>query len=60
MLVSQGGACAICRKPFVKTPHVDHRHIDGKVRGLLCAGCNTKVASVESPLREAVERYLSE
>lgn len=40
--------CAICKQPFVETPHVDHdhRHCSGKigckecVRGLLCRVCN--------------------
>ena len=44
MLESQGGRCAICPKtePGGKQGkwHVDHDHKTGKVRGLLCAGCN--------------------
>jgi len=36
---AQGGRCAICGKPeyaFSKRLAVDHRHSDGRVRGLLC------------------------
>ncbi len=37
----QGNACAICRKPFTKTPHADHRHVSPpEPRGLLCGNCN--------------------
>lgn len=36
----QGGACAICRRDFDKTPHIDHDHETGLVRGLLCRECN--------------------
>jgi hypothetical protein len=40
MRAAQGGKCAICAEPFSKTPHVDHCHATGKVRSLLCGGCN--------------------
>jgi Recombination endonuclease VII len=40
ILTHQGGACAICREKFNKTPHVDHCHATHVVRGLLCDDCN--------------------
>ena len=41
MLVSQGGACAICRETDPgKTWCVDHDHLSGAVRGILCWHCN--------------------
>ena len=44
MLVAQDGRCAICRSDEwggkSGVPHVDHDHVTGEVRGLLCAGCN--------------------
>lgn len=39
MLAEQGGNCAIC-DASMDTPHVDHCHTTGKVRGLLCKLCN--------------------
>ena len=39
-LATQDNKCAICRQPFVKTPHIDHCHVTGKNRDLLCADCN--------------------
>lgn len=40
MREAQGGSCAICFQAFAKTPHVDHDHTTGTVRGLLCGPCN--------------------
>lgn len=44
---AQGGVCACCHKPEVserdgkrKWLAVDHDHVDGSFRGLLCSSCN--------------------
>lgn len=68
MLCSQGYACRVCRRDFVKTPHIDHDHecCSGRqscgrcVRGLLCQQCNMMLGlAKDSPevLKSAV-RYL--
>jgi len=43
MVSSQNNMCAICNKPSHKTLHIDHDHVTGKVRGLLCSSCNTGI-----------------
>lgn len=48
MLTVQGGVCAICHQPEIRKGRggddkplaVDHCHVSGKVRGLLCDACN--------------------
>jgi hypothetical protein len=42
-LVEQNNKCAICFKPNPEDYHgfcVDHDHVTGQVRGLLCHNCN--------------------
>ena len=42
MLESQGHVCATCDKTCISGMRlaVDHCHVTGKVRGLLCCNCN--------------------
>jgi hypothetical protein len=40
MILESNNSCPICQEPFIKTPHVDHDHITGKIRSLLCDSCN--------------------
>ena len=50
MLRVQGGLCAICTiamKPGKET-HIDHDHVTGDVRGLLCNKCNWAVGHAEN------------
>jgi hypothetical protein len=41
MVEDSKGACAICRRPFDTTPHLDHCHRSSKPRGILCRSCNS-------------------
>jgi hypothetical protein len=42
LLERQSHSCAICGAAFgSQTPHIDHNHATGEVRGLLCHKCNT-------------------
>jgi hypothetical protein len=57
---AQQGKCAICsEEPKTKRGlHVDHDHETGKVRGLLCHGCNVALGSFKEDvtlLNKAIE-----
>ena len=52
MLKEQSGGCAVCSaKSAYKNKsailHVDHCHVTGRVRGLLCSNCNTAIGRFE-------------
>ncbi len=56
---AQNGKCALCRKPFVSRPVVDHSHKTGKVRGLLHYRCNSLLGLIEEGLSlETIKQYL--
>lgn len=47
MLEEQGNCCAICEKENGRAMVIDHCHITGKIRGLLCDGCNLSLGHLE-------------
>jgi hypothetical protein len=60
MFQIQGGKCAICEAHQTDLKSklcVDHNHTTGKVRGLLCAGCNTSLGHYETK-KNLCEKYL--
>ena len=63
LLKKQNEVCAICGKPE-KTKkgllHIDHCHLTGKVRGLLCANCNTGIGKFYEQIKylESAIQYL--
>lgn len=59
MFIEQGGRCAICVEVSERLC-VDHDHVTGTVRGLLCLTCNFAVGALkDSPLlAESLIRYL--
>lgn len=50
LLEKQGGLCAICQvhhSKFQRRLAVDHCHHTGKIRGLLCASCNSGIGKLQ-------------
>jgi len=64
LLARQGGVCAICHGEQINNKQfaVDHDHVDGTVRGLLCHHCNVAIGSFQdSPtIVESALRYLKQ
>ena len=44
LLAAQGGGCAICGR--TDADNVDHDHVTGRVRGILCFNCNVAIGHV--------------
>ena len=42
-LKRQNGTCAICKGYPKRTFHIDHNHLTGEFRGILCERCNLMV-----------------
>lgn len=61
LLISQNGVCAVCSRPEAGGRgdwHVDHCHVTGVVRGLLCHFCNVGIGCLRdsaSLLRKAAD-----
>ena len=51
LLAKQNGCCAVCGSlPTQQRLHVDHNHVTGEIRGLLCQACNVSIGKMkESP-----------
>jgi endogenous inhibitor of DNA gyrase (YacG/DUF329 family) len=64
LLERQDGKCAICSSSEWigkhNKPHVDHDHVTGKIRGLLCGRCNAGIGQFQDdPARlRAAAAYL--
>ena len=69
LFAQQKGCCAICKShqsKFDRRLYIDHDHATGKVRGLLCHGCNTHLGIWElrkkkyrPELVQGFQRYLA-
>jgi hypothetical protein len=64
MFEEQNGCCQICNKhqsKFKRSLSVDHCHITGKVRGLLCGPCNTAIGMLKDDTKiiESALNYLN-
>lgn len=60
MFQIQGGKCAICdqhQSSLASKLCIDHNHSTGKVRALLCVGCNTSLGHYEKR-KDLCEKYL--
>jgi hypothetical protein len=67
MFAKQSGVCAVCGQPETATRKgkvrwlcVDHNHVTGKIRGLLCNDCNQAIGKLHdsAALLESAARYL--
>lgn len=64
MFLEQKGCCAICgrhQSEFKKALAVDHDHLTGEIRSLLCNPCNLIIGQLEiqSEIRVKCGKYLS-
>lgn len=58
MYFDQDGSCVLCPR---EATVIDHDHSTGRVRGLLCHGCNVRISYIEKPkMLEKALAYIGE
>ena len=58
LIVKQNNRCKLCGKPPKnRALAIDHCHITGRIRGLLCVSCNTSLGQLGDSV-EAIEKVL--
>lgn len=65
MIKAQTGMCLICKRTSIEDGRflsVDHCHVTGKIRGLLCCDCNIGLGKFRDSIEllEKAKRYLNE
>lgn len=61
LLAAQGGGCAVCGIRAERNGYrlaVDHDHLTGRVRGILCRGCNTAIGYLNEDPERALKLAL--
>jgi hypothetical protein len=63
IMKEQDGKCAVCGDILIKEGNktcLDHNHITGKIRGIVCHNCNCALGYIKdnSDIAEAMVRYL--
>lgn len=59
MYAEQEGNCKLCLTHFEEYElDVDHDHVTGKARGLVCTACNLAIAGAEHPMHALALAYL--
>ncbi len=53
MVVYQGGVCASCGESDSRALGLDHDHKTGRIRGLLCRGCNVAISHLKEDPEKA-------
>lgn len=64
LLIDQNSCCAICQRHqsnLSRKLAVDHNHLTGQVRGLLCPNCNTGIGNLRdnTEMLEKAIKYLN-
>jgi hypothetical protein len=60
ILCQQKGRCGACHAALLSSrrTHLDHCHKTGRVRGILCGGCNCALGHLEDSLQRIVDLAL--
>jgi len=61
LLVAQQGRCAICKREVeMRKSTLDHHHLSGAIRGVLCNSCNQIVGLIETNKLNSTRVHLNQ
>lgn len=58
LLTAPEGTCPCCGRTNRRKMVMDHDHVTGRIRGVICSGCNTGIGSLGDTI-EGVRRALA-
>lgn len=59
LIVEQNGQCAICHIDINTSSPLDHDHVTGEIRAVLCTPCNLIVGQIENARIQAVQAVIA-
>ena len=51
--------CEWCKKDITSSKQMEHNHLSGEIRGIVCRGCNNRMRKKDNNFKKVMEELLS-